>query len=392
MKFITFILLHLVMLSSSSIAKIVNSEITTSWEERIETLIPETSLPPTTGVNFSNYLGRIRLQDARSFPVLEMRYSLKHRYTGIDTTDFRLAGLFGLPLKGFTFKGIFVEQDSDQDVPEKSWSAYGMYNIKNFNAAIGLDYKDMPVGNAKLYSARAKYKIEQFTIMGGISSNPDDIERYSVGGLVELPEQLMVGGLLGVWDDDKGFAFNLGRYNKRGDFDRLPSFSLNYLEVPKTYKWTNFRIMFGGKGAHYVRPTFDNRVFSGQLDLDVALMLAQLIPDNYRHFDSPLLFLRYDEYGTMALRVNFIETKTNFRKLDINVNYLLPFVYGALQNNRITVSFERMHNPVFKWQDNRYHLNLASHLFGKVYSGVTISDDFENYSNVIFEFRIKSEL
>jgi len=392
MKNVAILIILLASLVSSGVTQIVKSEITVCWDERTETLIPENTPPPfETAVGFSSYLGRIRLQDARSFPILELRYLMNHRYTSIDTTDFRVAGIFRLPVKGLSFKGIYVEQNSDNDLPEKTLASYIIAKINNLNLAVGMDYKAASSADIKLYSARAKYQIDRITFLGGMSSNPDDIERFSIGSLIELPGQMMAGGLLGIWDDDKGYAINVGRFNKRNDFDRFPSFSINYLEVPQTYKWTSFRIMFGSGGAHYVRSTFDNSVFSGQLDLDVALMLSELIPNNYRHFDSPLLFLRYDEYGTMALRMNYIETETGFRKFDANINYMLPISSDLFQTNRATLSFERMHNPVFGWQDNRYHLNIATYLYGRIYSGLTISEDFSNYSSLVLEFRIKSE-
>ncbi|MFH1734523.1 MAG: hypothetical protein ABIE92_07415, partial [bacterium] len=200
------------------------------------------------------------------------------------------------------------------------------------------------------------------------------------------------GGLVGIWEDETGWCVNFGRFNKRGDFDGLPSFALNYLEVPLTYKWTNFRIMWGDAGIHYVKPTFDNPVFSGMLDLDVALMLKELVPDNYRHFDSPLLFKRYDEYGKVAFRVNYIDTETNFRRLDANISANPGLDFGALMGNRLTLTYDRMHNPAFGWQDTRYHLTAATYLFGKVYSGVTYSSDFNEYRNLIVEFRLHSSL
>lgn len=374
-------------------AQIVNSEMTVRWDEAVETLIPEDGTPPpATSIDASQYLGRIRLQDKRNFPVLEARYLMTHNYLKPDVRDLRLAGLVPLTATGFFVKGIFVEQNSDNMKPVDAYAAYIMGKSGALNFAVGLDYSNVSGESSEIYSVRAKYRYDKLTFFGGLSSQPDEYERFTGGFLADLPKQFMLGGLAGGWQEDFGYSFNIGRYNNRGDFANLPSFSLNYLEVPRTYKWTNFRIMFGDAGSHYVRPTFDNQVFSGQLDLDVALMLSQLIPDNYRHFDSPLLFLRYDEYGKAALRVNYIETETNFRRFDANLSFNPGWAYGIFQSNRAIVSFDRMHNPVFGWQDNRYHVNFATYLFGKVYTGVTVSEDFDNYSNVALECRIQSAL
>ena len=380
-------------LTTAAYAQIVNSEMTIRWDETAETLIPEDGAPPPAmDLDASYYLGRIRLQDKRSFPVLEARYLMNHNYGQPDVRDLRLAGLVPLAATGFYFKGIFVERNWDVADPSDTYAAYIMGRAAGINLAVGMDYNGSLAEGDKIYSVRAKYKYDKFNFMAGLASRPGNFERITGGALLDLPEQIMLGGLIGVWQDDIGYSINIGRYNRRGDFDKLPSFSLNYLEVPRTYKWTNFRIMFGDAGSHYVRPTFDNPVFSGQLDLDVALMLGQLIPDNYRHFDSPLLFLRYDEYGRYALRINFIETETSFRKFDANFSCNPGWEYGIFKSNRAIVSFERLHNPAFGWQDNRYHVNAATYLFGIIYAGLTWSDDFDNYSNLAIEFRIQSAL
>ena len=393
MKKIIILVIGLFVISTALSAQIVNSEMTVRWDETEETLIPEDGAPPpATGVDASQYLGRIRLQDKRNFPVLEVRYLMNNSYDQSDIRDLRLAGLVPLAKSGFFVKGIFVDQKTDDADASSAYAAYIMGRAGKINLAAGLDYNDASGEGDEVYSIRAKYKYDRFNFMAGLSSQPDKHERLTGGVLIDLPDQFMLGGLIGAWQDDLGYSFNVGRYNRRGDFDNLPSFSLNYLEVPRTYKWTNFRIMFGDAGAHYVRPTFDNAVFSGQLDLDAALMLSQLIPDNYRHFDSPLLFLRYDEYGSYALRINFIETETAFRKFDANFSCNPGWEYGIFKSNRAIVSFERLHNPAFGWQDNRYHFNVASYLFGKIYAGVTLSEDFDNYSNIAVEFRIQSAL
>jgi len=381
------------LLAAAVNAQIVNSEMTVRWDETDETLISEDGPPPpATDIDASLYLGRVRLQDKRDFPVLEARYLMEHNYNGQDVRDLRLAGLVPLAATGFFVKGMFVEQNPDTMEASNAYAAYIMGAVGCLKLAVGLDYGDATGDGEEVYSVRVKYKYDRFNFMAGISSQSDEYERFTGGGLIDLPKQFMLGGLIGAWQDDLGYSFNIGRYNRRGEFGNLPSFSLNYLEVPRTYKWTNFRIMYGDAGSHYVRPTFDNSVFSGQLDLDVALMLSQLIPDNYRHFDSPLLFLRYDEYGKYALRINFIDTETNFRRFDANVSLNPGLSYGIFRSNRAIISFDRIHNPVFGWQDNRYHVNIASYLFGKIYAGVTYSEDFDNYSNVAFEFRIQSVL
>jgi len=393
MKSVVIVIALIMLIPASIFPQVSGSELTIRWDETNETLWSDDGLPPFLAeTDRALYLGRVRLQDIRHFPVFEARYLMQHNYNMTDHCDLRLATLVPLAGPNLFAKGVFVEQNPDGMKPSRTMGAYLMPAFDAVTLVAGLDCLHEDTVNEQVYSVRAKVKQGRFTILAGVSSQPNHFERYTTGGLIELPEQFIAGGLLGVWEDDVGYSFNIGRYNNRGDFAGAPSFSLNYLEVPRTYKWTNFRIMLGDVGAHYVRPTFDNRVFSGQLDIDVALMLSQLVPDNYRHFDSPLLFLRNDEYGKFALRVNYIETESQFRRFDVNFSVNPGLSFGPLQENRAVVSFERLHNPVFGWQKYRYHVNLATHLFGKIYSGITWSDDFLDYFSVALEFRIQSAI
>ncbi len=258
---------------------------------------------------------------------------------------------------------------------------------------IGMDYENDPGAIDKVVSARLKYNLGPINLLGGVSTQPDSMERYGIGATIDLPMQFILGGIAGFWDDELGYAVNIGRFNRLGDFNGLPSFALNYLEVPATYKWTNFRIMWGGRGRHYIRPTFENPVFSGMIDLDMAMMLKELIKDNYRHFDTPLLFLRYDEYGTAALRINYLDAETNFKRFDANLSFNTGItILKKLQSTRLVATFDRMHNPRFGWQDNRYHFSVMGYLFGKVYSGYTFSTDFDKFNRFLLEFRVQADL
>jgi len=374
-------------------AQIQNAEMTTYYQDTDETLIAENGAPPPdTDISSSSYLGRIRLQNIRNFPVFEARYLYKQNHTVGDITDLRLAGIYTIPQTSLTVKGVFINSNPDE-IPSSSQAAgYLMYRYQDMNLAVGMDYTDAPSMVDRIYSVRAKYNIKPAVILAGMSTQPNNQERYTFGGLVQTIEQVLVGGLVGIWEDETGYCINIGRFNQFGDFAGLPSFALNHLEVPRTYKWTNFRIMWGARGTHYVRPTFDNPVFSGMLDLDVALMLGQLVSDNYRHFDSPLLFLRYDEYGKVALRANYIDTETRFRRFDANLSFNPGYGYGMFQAIQGYLSFDRIHNPVFGWQDNRYHINLGSYLFDAVYTGLTLSSDFDEYTNAMLEIRIQTQL
>jgi hypothetical protein len=392
MRSLLLVLAVLLLPTTVLFSQIQNAEMTTYWQNTNETLIPEEGFPPPADIDASSYLGRIRLNDMRNFPVFEARYLYNQSHSGVDVKDMRLAGIYQLPFKWLTIKGIFVESNPDDATPTQELSGYLMATYNQLNIAAGLDYRETPVMADRLFSVRAKYKIDRFKVIAGVSSQPDDMERYSVGTIIDLPQQIILGGMMAFWEDETGFSVNIGRFNRRGDFEGLPSFALNHLEVPNTYKWTNFRIMWGTAGIHYVRPTFDNPVFSGMLDLDMALILKQLVSDNYRHFDSPLLFKRYDEYGKVALRANYIDVASGFRRFDANLSVTPNFSYGPLQSIRGYVSFDRIHNPVFGWQDNRYHLNLATYLLGKLYTGITISSDFDEYTNTVLEFRLQTTL
>lgn len=385
----SIILLFPIMLT----AQFQHAEMTSYWQETDELLIPEEGiLPPQADISSSSYLGRIRLQDARRFPIFEARYLYKQNHHSGDIANLRMAGIYTIPNSGLTLKSMFINSNPDNSSASYQAGGYVMYAHRAFNIAVGMDYSDAPDMVDRIYSVRAKYNYKPVVLLAGMSSQPDNQERYTFGGLIELPQQFLVGGLIGLWEDENGYCVNLGRYNKFGDFAGLPSFSLNYLEVPSTYKWTNFRIMWGSAGAHYVRPTFDNRIFSGQLDLDVALMLSQLVSDNYRHFDSPLLFLRYDEYGKFAIRANYIDTETRFRRFDINLSANPGLSSGLFKSIQGYISFDRIHNPAFGWQDNRYHANIGAYLFGVIYSGLTISSDFDEYTNTMLEIRFSTQL
>jgi len=374
-------------------AQIQSAEMTTYYQDTDETLIPENGAPPPdTDISSSSYLGRIRLQNIRNFPVFEARYLYKQNHADGDLADLRLAGIYTIPKTSLTVKGVLVNSNPDQASSSSQAAGYLMYRYQDLNLAVGMDYADAPSMVDRIYSVRAKYNIKPAVILAGMSSQPNNQERYTFGGIVQAYAQILIGGLIGIWEDESGYCLNIGRFNQFGDFAGMPSFALNHLEVPQTYKWTTFRIMWGARGTHYVRPTFDNPVFSGMLDLDVALILSQLVPDNYRHFDSPLLFLRYDEYGKVALRANYIDTETRFRRFDANISFNPGYGYGMFQAIQGYVSFDRIHNPVFGWQDNRYHVNLGSYLFGAVYTGLTLSSDFDEYTNAMLEIRIQTQL
>ena len=380
-------------------AQVEQAEMTTLWQETREILTADGGdpLPPDTDVGSSLYLGRLRLQDRRRFPLYEIRYAFADSRLGADLRDLRLAALQRLPWDGFAAKGIYVEQNPAGDAPSRFAALYLTGAVAGVQFSAGLDHADRPQADASLWSLRAKYRSGRLTLLAGGSSQTDDLpaneqERWLGGAVVELPGQFLVGGLFGSWDRDEGFAANVGRYNRLGDYGGAPSFSLNYIEVPTLYKWTNFRVMWGDAGIHYVPPTFSSDVFSGQYDIDMGLMLNELVPENYRHFDSPLLFKRYDEYGKLALRVNFIETPSSFRKFDANLSVNRAVSAGPIRSLRGILSAERLHNPVFGWQDLRWHLTGAVTLLDALYAGLTWSRDFAEYDALTVELRTQVPL
>ncbi len=366
---------------------------TSQWQETAEILSPEEgSAPPPANVGASYFLGRLRLQDQRRFPLYECRYTFYDGHLGGDLRDLRLAGLQRLPIAGWTAQGIYVEQNPATAEPSRYTALYLNGNVDRLQFAAGLDHADTPADATAVGSLRMKYLVGRVTILAGGSSQQDDQSRWVGGGLVELPGQFLAGGMVGVWQEDEGFAVNVGRYNRLGDFGGLPSFSLNYLDVPTLYKWTNFRVMWGDAGIHYVRPTFDSPTFSGQYDIDVALLLKELVPDNYRHFDAPLVFKRFDEYGKVALRANYLETPAGYRKFDTNLSTNLALGAGTIRSVRGILSLERLHNPAFGWQDTRYHLTGAVTVLEGLYAGVTWSTDFDEFHQTSVELRAEMPL
>jgi len=385
-KLMMVLLCGFLMLPILANAQVKNIEATMMWDNVHEELIPEEgNFPPVTDVSTTDYFSRIRFQDGRRFPMYELSYNYDE--TGqISTMKFGM--LRALPVKGMFLKSFFTENNSNAGTPDRVGGAYLMGGTKKLRIAAGMDHFYNQNSEESLYSVRAKYSYQMLTVMAGMSAQPNDQNRYAFGAIQELPMQLIIGGQFAMWEDETGYSFNVGRYNKRGDFAGMPSFSLNYVEVPTKYKWTNFRIMWGAKGIHYVRPTFDNPVFSGQHDIDLALLLTELDGSNYRHFDSPLIFKRYDEYGKFALRVNYIETPSTFRKFDANISANPGIDFAFFKSISGIVTVERIHNPAFGWQENRYHFTAASMLNEKVYSGLTWSTDMDTYKRVMLEFRV----
>jgi hypothetical protein len=373
--------------------QIERAEMTTQWQETEEILSPESgAVPPPTSVGASYYLGRLRLQDKRSFPLYELRYAFNDGHVGGDLRDLRLAGLQRLPFAGWTAKGIYLELNPSGAEPSRYTALYVNGKVNRLLFAGGLDHADTPTDATSIGSLRLKVPVGRFTVLAGGSTQPDDQSRWVGGGLVELPGQFIAGGMVGSWQDDEGFAVNFGRYNRVGDCGGWPSFSIKYLDVPTLYHWANFRLMWGDAGIHYVQQTFASGTFSGQYDIDMALMLKELVPDNYRHFDAPLVFKRADEYGKIALRANFIETPAPLRKFDANLSTNIATGDGVIRSVRGILSLERVHNPVFGWQDLRYHLTGAVTVLESLYAAVTLSTDFDEYHQTTVELRAELPL
>ncbi len=398
-RFMGVVLLGALLFTASASGQVERAEMTFGWDEVQETLIPEDgSPPPPVPVDLTRSLGRLRLQDKRGFPLYELRGSFQDRYVGTDSRDLRFAALQALPVPGscpqasLHLKGIYIEQNPANLEPTRSAALYLMAGRGRISLSLGGDHLETPEASQTHYSVRAKASAGPATLLAAGGHNPDDQDRFLGGAILALPGQILIGGMVASWEDDTGYAGNLGRFNQLGDFAGLPSFSINYIEVPEAYRWTNFRMMWGPRGIHYIRPTFDNRVFSGQYDIDMGLLLTELVPDNYRHFDSPLLFKRYDEYGTVALRVNYIDTDSRFRRVDANLSCNPGIDLGPLRQLCSIVTFERVHYPVFKWQENRYHLTLAGLLFDQVYAGLTWKSDFDEYEELRAELRVTARL
>lgn len=395
-----------VMLPFVSAAQVQNAEMTTAWDNSSEYLVDEDGNIPDFDARSYKYLGRIRLQDKRMFPMYELQYSFRDfadntmNPTNMDLSDLRFAMLRKLPWAGLSMKAIYMEQNLNESEPGRHGGAYLYGDFSGIQFGGGFDHSDVNNNKESQYSLRLKYRMGSATLMAGGSHQPDNQMKFTGGGMVELPGQFLLGGLFGYWtensdmnlDTETGYAVNVGRYNQFGDFAGLPSFSLNYIEVPNSYKWTNFRLMWGAAGIHYVPPTFSNGVFAGQYDIDMALMLSPLLPDNYRFFDSPLIFKRYDEYGKYAFRVNHIEVESGFRKFDANISANPGIDFGVLKSVRGIFTVEHIHNPVFGWQDLRYHLTAAAMLKNQVYTGITYSDDFNRYQRIMLEIRLYTGL
>ena len=395
MRFLVFILV-LALIPICGFSQITNLEMTTSWEETSETLIPEEgNLPPDTDISSSTFFSRFRIQNKLGMPVLELRHSYLQKHFAVDNVNLRVAFFLPTPVKMLKLKGMYSENNPETGGAVDEYGIYAIGINRQYTLMAGVDYKESETEADRIWSVRAKYNMSFMKLMAGFSTQPDSNEsanRFGTGIIMDLPMQMVVGGLVGFWEEDMGYSINIGRHNRPGQFGGLPSFALNYLEVPNTYKWMNFRIMFGDKGRHYVRPTFDNPIHSGMLDLDMALMLKQLVGDNYRHFDTPLLFLRYDEYGTAALRINYIDIESNFRRFDANISYNSGKSLAIIKNLRGVFTFDRMHNPAFGWQDNRYHFNVGGYLFNRAYLGTTWSSDFNEYSKLLLELRLQAKI
>ncbi len=414
------LILALVMFAFTANAQIESFEGTFSWDDQTEVLVPdEGNFPPDTELQRTTWFGRARLLNSRGFPVVEFRYSsIDPVASDAVWSDMRAAALLPMPWKGWFLKAQIVHESWPNPVDEFPYSngqndygsAYLIGNVGGLQFAGGLDRRVIGTPPASMQtqphlagtmdtqqtnaSFRAKYDIGKLQLMAGgssvtaVSDETLEMERFTGGAVYKLPYNLMLGGSVGTWDDELGYSFNIGRFKDFGKMGGAPSFALNYLEVPTMYKWTNFRIMWGDRPGHYVLPTFINPVFGGMHDLNAALMLQELVPDNYRHFDTPLLFRRYDEYGKYCLRVNYIEAPSTFRKFDANFSTNMGLGIGVFKELRSIVTVERIHNPAFGWQDLRYHVTGAAYIMGKVYTGVTYGTDLNDFSRVMVEARL----
>ena len=367
-----------------------SAEMTTSWQETNEIWTQEDgNIPPDANVSASKFLGRLRLLDRRGFPSWEFQQLYTHDKFDSVKIDLRVGGYLPTPVKGLILKGTLVEKNSEGTKPNRSFGSYAFYNLDALNIAAGMDYLHKPGSIEKVMSLRAKYKYSIVTPMVGYSTQPDPMDRISLGAVVELPMQFAIGGLYGIWEDESGWAVSFGRYNQRGDYAGLPSMALNYIDVPQTYKWTNFRIMWGDKGGHYVRPTFDDNTFGGIMDVNHTLMLKPLVADNYRNFDSPLLFRRYDEYGTIALRINDIYLANTLRKQDFNLTINPGLSVGVVESIRTVISYGRLHHPVYGWQNDRMSFNVVGFPMGRLLVSATYVTDFDQYEDRVIDMRLR---
>jgi hypothetical protein len=258
--------------------------------------------------------------------------------------------------------------------------------LVGFEFAVGLDYLDNSNFENRLYSIRLKRDMGKVVFLGGYSHETESIDRYGGGAVLRLPALLLAGGEVLNWDSETAYALNFGRYTEikqRTD----PSFSINYIDAPGQYKWTNFRIMWGRPGINYVPPTFLNPVFSGQYDIDLALLLNELMPERFRHFDSPLVYRRFDEYGRYTLRVNFIEADSGFKRFDTNLSYSPPWQYKSLERPHITLIYDRTTVPGFGEQPDRYWIDLGVYVFRNYYLGAVLITDFEDFDQILGEIR-----
>jgi len=401
--FLCIILIPALVLGQS---KFNGAEMSGSWQDTHEIWTPEEGIvlpayiPSAMNISAARYMSRLRLQDQRGFPFWEFQQTYTQGQCGPDSANSRMGGYIPTPLHGLKFKGTLTEYNRDDYQPRREFGSYAQYHLNAFDAEAGLDYQHLPWKRLpdntisegqvinKVWSVKGKYHWGMLTPMLGVSSEPDVMERYNGGLLVDLPMQFEMGASYSLWDDKSGWATVIGRYNKRDEFGGLPSFALIYIDVPNTYKWMNFRVTWGDRGGHYVRPTFDEPTFGGMMDVCNTLLVKPLVSENYRFFDSPLIFFRYDEYGTLALRVNDIFLASNVRKTDANLSFNTGLSVGPVKSLRTVLSYGRLHHPVYGWQDDRSSVNLIGYAFGKLMVSAAYMTDFDQYEDLMVELRL----
>jgi len=151
--------------------------------------------------------------------------------------------------------------------------------------------------------------------------------------------------------------------------------------------WAGWSLFFSWPGSNYVQPTFENPLFSGQHDMDLALLLNELMPDNYRHFDAPLLYRRLDEYGRYTLRFNHIDVAGTMTRFETNFSYAPDWDLGPLSRPHLTLSFFRQSITPFGTQPDRWSLDIGTYIQKHFYAGLAMVLDFEGYEQAIAELR-----
>jgi hypothetical protein len=368
---------------------IAGGELTVGFDVLDGYLVPDMGpLPPKLDIGQNVFLIRGRLQNQVGHPAVEMVFRhFANDNSSLDLDDYR-AGLV-LPLAGTSttfIKLVSLVQDPAGKETARAFSGYLMGETAGFQYAAGADSLDRGDEDNALYSLRLKRRTGNLTLMAGLSKEEDSYNRYGGGLTAYLPGQFLTGLQLVDWDGKLGYAVNVGRYTERNPWTD-PTFSVNYLEIPGRYKWTTFRIMWGRPGSNYVQPTFENPLFSGQHDMDLALLLNELMPDNYRHFDAPLLYRRLDEYGRYTLRLNHINVAGGITRFEANLSYAPDWDLGPLYRPHLTLSFYRQSIPPFGTQPDRWSLDLGTYIREDFYAGLALVLDFEGYEQAIAEMR-----